>query len=550
MKSKLNSKDVNALKVIANKKRNEIIQYCSANGGYLSSNLSACEITVALNSVFDSNDRVIYCGSEINYTDKLLHARQIDDNEEINALSTALGICASRDIEHKKYNVVAVINSNNSFNGTNVDALNTIGLQKKKMVIVYNDDATIDQGIGFVDKIISNLRNTKTYNEIKGNVKEFLKPQKGGERIIEGIHNIKSNIRKSIVDEGIFGEYNIDYIGPVDGHNMQELLRAFEVAKTKEYPCVVHCITTKGKGLVFAESNTSERWIKCAPFDEYSGKFLVEENENLKCSSKIVSELILKKMDKIKDLCIISSSDKNYANLNELFAKYPDRCFEVGNSVCNALGFGLGLSQEKKIPFISIKSSKLSECFSILTKQIEKFNSQLIINLINDDNSDIEVLNALKNIKILNITNYNDLINSIDHIFEINEPIILRYPDSFMKTNENVENIKINVGKWQKVANNIIEDKVIICSKFDYESIKKIILDNNYKYTLINANYINPIDDVLLDEILIQTKNVYLDSELIKNRIMSKINISDFKADIKLINENDIKSFMDKVRKG
>lgn len=550
MKKELKTRDVNALKVVANKKRNEIIQHCAANGGYLSSNLSACELTVALNSVFNTNDRIVYCGSEINYTDKLLHGKEINDNEDIDALSMALGICSSRDIEHKKYNVVAVINSKNPFNGSNIDTLNTIGLQKKKIVIVYNDDATIDQGIGFVDKIVSNLRNTKTYNNIKDNVKEFLKPQKGGEKIIEGIHNFKSNIRKSVVDEGIFGEYNIDYIGPIDGHNMQELLRAFEIAKTKEYPCVVHCITTKGKGLVFAESNTSERWIKCAPFDEYTGKFLVEENDKLKYSSKIVANQILNKMDKMKDLCIISSSDKNYANLNELFAKYPDRCFEVGNSVCGALGFGLGLAQEKKIPFISLKSSKLSECFSILTKQIDNLDSQFIINLINDDNSDLEVLNSLKNIKILNINNYNDLLNSVDHILEIKEPIILRYPDSFMKISENINNTKINVGKWKKIANNIIEDKVIISSKFDYETIQKIILDNNYKYTLINADYINPLDEVLLDEILVQANDIYLDSELIKNKILSNININDFKANIKLIDENDIKSFMDKVRKG
>ena len=101
------------------------------------------------------------------------------------------------------------------------------------MIIVFNDDTSIDKGIGLVDKFVSNLRNTKTYTNIKDNVKDFIRPQKGGDKIIEGIHNIKSNIKKAVVDEGVFGEYNIDYIGPIDGHNINELIRAFETGTRK-----------------------------------------------------------------------------------------------------------------------------------------------------------------------------------------------------------------------------------------------------------------------------------------------------------------------------
>lgn len=540
---------ISEMKSLCSDLRDYIIKYVSKNGGYLSSNLSNVEISVALNKCFSEKDKILFNGEDCNYTNRILNGLDISNNECINSLSYGIGLCSSRDINHKDYNVVSVINSDNALSGTNIDTLNYIGLEKRKMIIVFNDDTSIDKGIGIVDKFISNLRNTKTYINLKEDVKELIRPKKGGEKIIEGIHNIKSNIKKSVIDEGVFGEYNIDYIGPVDGHNLDELIRAFEIAKNKEYPCVVHCITTKGKGYIYAESSTDESFVKTTPFDIKTGRKYIEESSGYINCKNLVSDNLLKLMSENKDMIAICPDNKNDASLNQVFAKYPDRSFDTGKGIEKGLGFACGLSLDGKIPFISIKSSDLAEGYQMLIKQVDKLKSSLIIGLLCDDYDDIQVLEDLKNTIIVTAKDSQELSNLLYTATKLDSPFIIRYANSLIKMQETKHFSKLEVGKWQNFANNVIGSTCIIANGLDIDMINKNIVDNKLPYTLINANYINPIDNELLKKVLTKAKHVFVYNNAVEDAILREANMNKYKCNITIIKRTDIKSLFKLIEK-
>lgn len=537
------------LKTLCNDIRGYIIKTVSENGGYLSGNLSDVEITVALNKSFNEEDKIIFNGPDMNYTNRILHGQEMLNEEHFNTLSNCLGICASRDLNHKDYNIISVINSDSALTRYNVETLNHIGNEKRKMIIVFNDDASIDKGIGIVDKFVSTLRNTRTYNNLKDNVKDFIRPQKGGEKIIEGIHNLKSNIKKSVIDEGVFGEYNIDYIGPVDGHNINELLRAFDIAKTKEYPCVVHCITTKGKGYVFAESNTNEAFVKTMPFDIKTGKkFIEEDDENTYCTSS-VSESLINLMNTNENIVVVSPDNKNVTRLNSIFAKYPERCFDSGSGIENSLGFACGFALDNKIPFVAINSSKLSEGYGILTSQIENLKLPFIIGLISDNDDDIKILKDIKNITVCTPSNSDELANLLYTATMSNHPFIIRYSNSLIKCKENQEIKEIDIGKWKKVANNNIGDVVIISNGSDVEKLTKIIKDNKYKYTLINATFVNPYDESMFNDILKKAKHTFVFNNGLEEKLLTYANEIKTKSIIHIIDKTDVKTLFKQIEK-
>lgn len=536
--------DINELKLMAGKLRNEIIDTCARNGGYLASNLSGVEITLALHHVFDENDKYFFNGPKNNYTQTLIKKEEISNEYRNNALANALGECIGRDIDHNDYNVISVINSQDVLTGSNINALNMIGLQKSKMVIVYNDDISIDNGIGFVDRFISNLRNTKTYNNLKDNVKEFLKPQKGGEKIIESIHNFKSNIKRNVIDEGMFGEYGIDYIGPVDGHNFQELIRAFEIAKAKDYPCVVHCISQKGKGYIFAESSTNEAWDYCGPFNVKSGKTLINEDEdNIRCS-RVISNAIVDHLENNEEIVVISTDNQNDASLTNIIAKYSDSCIDI-YSVENSLSIACSLAHQGKIPFVCMNTSKIPYAYDTLINEVSNIDKPLIIGLL-DNTNNYDLLKNL-NINIIEPSSYDELLNAFELGLSINKPLIIKYSNNLVKINKKYKKSKLDLGKWQKIVNNVIGSKVIISTGLDLDVIEKTIKSNNYKYTLINANFLNPIDDKLVKEIFSKAKYVYVNNSVIYTKLIEASNLKQFKGQIKLIDSKNIKSFFKQI---
>ncbi|MDO4197419.1 MAG: 1-deoxy-D-xylulose-5-phosphate synthase N-terminal domain-containing protein [Erysipelotrichaceae bacterium] len=410
--------DKNSLKNISSSITENIIEHVSKNGGYLSTNLSCVDVGLSLYSTF-KNDHVYYCGDELDliseiYTDN-------PDNESY-SLSSCLSDAIKRDLKNDNYNVVSVINSDYLRSGKAIESLNQIGAEKRKMIIVFNDDTTISQGIGLVDRFVSGLRNTRTYNTIKSNVKDVIRSNKNGEKYIEDIHNFKSSIKKSMIHEGIFGEYDIEYIGPVDGHNYNELCRALEVAKTKDYPVVVHCISTSGKGYKLAEANTNGAWKEVDRFDISTGKAYAGEADNYLYPKHIISNELSKMMITNENI-IILSKDILKDGISVLFGQYVNRCINTSSDAIS-LEMAAGFVRSGLYPYVCMNASELSTCYEQFSDYISKSAGGILISVIKDTD-DISYLKDLNNIELVDGENEEIIKNTVHEFTKNDKPTVL-----------------------------------------------------------------------------------------------------------------------------
>ena len=266
---------IRELNELAGDIRRFLIRSISETGGHLASNLGVVELTIALHYVFDSpRDKIFFDVGHQCYTHKILTGRassfgtlrrfhglsgfekRAESEHDVweaghssTSLSAALGMAVARDLNHENYAVVPVIGDGALGSGMALEALNEIGEEKRKMVIVFNDNnMSISKNVGAMAKSFANLRASNGYNRFKEGLKENLSHNDLGRSIYSGLMSFKQGIKETILDAGIFGEFNLEYMGPVDGHNLADLIQVLRVAEKHDGPVVVHVITRKGKG--------------------------------------------------------------------------------------------------------------------------------------------------------------------------------------------------------------------------------------------------------------------------------------------------------------
>ena len=552
IKSPLILKDLNdgELKQLCNQIREFIIDYCSKNGGYLAGNLSAVEVSVMLNRCFEKDDLLLFDGNDLNYTNKILNG--MTDELQVNSngaysLANAVGLAVSRDLDHKNHHVVVVVNSLDLLSGRYIEALNLISMLNKRLIIIFNDDTTIDKGIGLVDKLFSNLRNTHSYNNLKENVKGFIRPSKKGEEIIENIHNFKTSIKKNVLDEGIFSEYNIDYIGPIEGHSLKDLGRAFEIAKEKNYPVVVHCITTSGKGYKFAEASTNGSYNRVSPFNKETGEFRLNEKEDFLFAKNIVGRTFEKMMAENEEyLCVTSRNINDYGVAN-IFAKYPSRSFDTSSSGDNTLSFASGLAIDGKTCLVPLKSFELANSFRVLKNQICKLNKPMLIGVIDNGNLNYDLLTNLSNIYIFEPKDSTELQNVIYNAAKLDKPSIVIYPERCIEYTENKEFGEFKVGIWPENGNNDSEGTMILSSGYDLNEIEEIVSGNDMPYKVVETNSYLPMDEDFIKEKLPKAKKVVVYGKNLQDRLLKYINDNDLKVNIRFMERKGIKELFDNI---
>ena len=538
------------LKDLCSQIRGFIIDYCSKNGGYLSGNLSAVELSVVLNKVFEQDDLLLFDGNDLNYTNKILNGKidelQVNSNGAY-SLANAIGLAVSRDLDHAHHNVVCVVNSLDLLSGRYIEALNLISSLNRKLIIVFNDDTTIDKGIGLVDKMLSTLRNTRSYNSLKENVKGIIRPAKKGKEIIENIHNFKTNLKKNMLDEGIFSEYNIDYIGPIDAHNLKELERAFDIAKEKDYPVVVHCISTSGKGYKFAEASTNGSYNHVSPFNKNSGEFVLSEKEDFLFAKTIVGKTYEKMMADNENLLCITSRNSNDYGVTNIFAKYPLRSFDTSSSGDNTLSFASGLALDGKICLVPLKSFELANAFRVLKNQICKLDKPMLIGIIDNGNLNYDLLNNLDNVYIFEPKESIELQNIVYKAVSLDKPSIIIYPERCIEFKEVKETTEFAVGKWPVFGNNDSEEKIILSSGYDLNSIEEIVLANEMPVKVVEMNSYLPLDDGFIKEELPKYKKAFVYGKNLENKLLRYINENNLDINIVFLERRGVKELFDTI---
>ena len=532
----LNIKELNDL---AAQIRSFLIQSISETGGHLASNLGVVELTIALHYVFRSpEDKIFFDVGHQCYTHKILTGRaasfstlrrfhgmsgfekrseSIHDVWEAGhsstSLSAALGMAVARDLDHKDYQVVPVIGDGALSSGMALEALNEIGEEKRKMVIIFNDNnMSISRNVGAMAKSFSNLRASSGYNNFKDGLKENLSKNDLGKSIYSGLKSFKNGLKDSLIDKGIFGTFNLEYMGPVDGHNIHDLVQILKVAKKYEGPVVVHVITKKGKGYKFCENDMEGKWHGVGPFNPQTGKSLSSVPEGYEKWAALFSDTVLELADQNKDITVLTPAMIQGSSLQRFFAKYPDRSFDCGITEDHSMTFAAGLAISGKRPYIPVYSSFLQRAYDQINHDICRMDLPVVIGidhagLVGDDGEthhgiyDIGLLRPLPNMILAQPKDAEEARDLLYTAFRQKHPFALRYPKGVVKAPHDPKMHEVKIGSWE-MFKTTEHDKVFV---FTYgpnvRTVHDKLCNNHIPATVVNCRFFKPMDDEMLEEI-------------------------------------------------
>lgn len=387
--------------------RDFLIENISKTGGHFSSNLGIVELTVALHYVFDSpKDKFLFDVGHQAYVHKILTGRapmfnklkkyggmcgfqnrheSIHDPWEAGHSSTtisgATGLAIARDLKKENFEVISIIGDAALMSGESLEALNFLGGIDTKVIVILNDNnMSISRNVGGLSNFLSDVRMSYKYNQAKSNYTEILSQSAFGQKIFDVTKRVKDKVKRKILLDTPFSQFDLDYIGPVDGHNIEELIRALETVKNLDHSVVLHVLTKKGKGYEPAEKDRSGVYHSVGAFDIVKGIQPVLDKEKHSWSQS-VSDHVEYLMNKHDDICVITPAMITGSCLQKIFKNYPDRSFDVGIAEEHAMTLAAGLSQGKEFPFLSVYSSFFQRAYDQLNHDIARMNLPCLIGI-------------------------------------------------------------------------------------------------------------------------------------------------------------------------
>lgn len=531
--------NITELEDLSTEIREFLIQNISKTGGHFSSNLGIVELTVALHYVFNSpQDKLVFDVGHQSYVHKILTGRakdfpklrkygglsgfqkrkeSIHDHWEAGHSSTAIsagvGMAIARDLNQDRGEIICIVGDAALMSGESFEALNHLGSINSKVIIILNDnDMSISKNVGGLSNFLSDIRISTQYKNVKNNYISFLNQSQVGKKIYKFTKQLKDKMKQNILDDNIFMEFGLDYIGPINGHDFHDLINALEVAKKLDHSVVVHVHTTKGKGYPLAEHDRKGAYHGVSPFDYRIG--LQSSTDSSSTSwSHIVASQVKKWMEKDENVVTITPAMISGCCLEECFQSFPKRCFDVGIAEEHAMTLAAGLSAAGKLPFITIYSSFLQRAYDQLNHDIARMDLPCLVGidrsgLVGADGEthhgvfDIGLLTPLPNFIIMtpkNALEARQMINTALH--NRNHPYAMRFPKgSIIDSEVDVDEI-ITVGSWEKVIYQKEQNLTIITYDAKVEKVQKMICEHKLSVNLINARFIKPLDEHMLNEL-------------------------------------------------
>lgn len=523
--------------------RSFLINKLSKTGGHLAPNLGVVELTLALHKVFNSpKDKLIWDVGHQSYVHKILTGRgdQFDTLRQYKglcgfpkrsesehdvwetghsstSLSAALGMSVARDLKHENFDVVAIIGDGALTGGMALEALNDIGHQKRNMIIVLNDnEMSIAPNVGALHNMLNRIRSGNKYNRAKEDLEYLMKkiPAFGG-KLASVAERVKDRLKYLLVSGVFFEELGITYLGPVDGHNLHDLIHNLNYAKKRKGPVLIHVLTQKGKGYKPAEMDEVGTWHGTGPYKIESGAF-IKPVAVAPAYSQVVNDTLQDLARNDDRIVVISPAMVVGSKLEGFGREFPDRLFDVGIAEQHAATFAAGLATQKMKPVLSIYSTFMQRAYDQLVHDICRQNLNVVIavdraGLVGADGEthqgifDIGFLRSLPNLTIMMGKDENELRNMIHTAIQYDEgPIAVRYPRG---NGIGVERAKqpelIPIGKWEVLREG--NDAALLSFgpmlQIALEAAKQLENDN-IKLQVINARFIKPLDHQMLSELV------------------------------------------------
>ena len=530
---------VSELKELASEIRSFLIESIAKTGGHLSSNLGVVELSLAMHYVFRSPiDKLIFDVGHQSYVHKILTGR-INDfktlrqfkgmsgfqkrRESIHdvweaghsstSLSAALGMAIARDLRGETHQVAALIGDGALSSGMSMEALNQIGSEGRNMVIIFNDNnMSISQNVGAMDEAFTKLRTSKPYNNLKHDVSDMLSQSKAGNNLLKGMRQLKNTLKENVVDTSIFGEFNLDYIGPVDGHDLRMLIKVLEIARKHKGPIVVHVITKKGKGYSFAEEDKEGIWHGVSSFDPKSGKTLAQMPPQHASWSEVIAEALIEAAKQDERILALTPAMISGSKLNKFFSMFPERSFDCGIAEEHCVTLAAALAQSGMRPFVSVYSSFMQRAYDQIQQDAARMDLPVVFGidrcgLVGEDGEthhgvfDISMLRAIPNLILSQPKDSREAQALLKTAFAQNHPFAIRYPRGSVKFQFDREIQAIPVGSWT-IHETTSKDRIVLIS---YGSdVDKMIAKaevNQLPVSVVNARFFKPLDEQMLQRI-------------------------------------------------
>ena len=546
---KLDKKD---LPELAKECREVLIETVSKNGGHLASNLGVVELTIALHRVFCSpKDKIIWDVGHQCYTHKLLTGRYNEfstirtenglsgftkpDESEHDlfysghssvSISQALGLATANSLKNEKNTTVAVIGDGAFTGGLAYEALNNAGRVGKRLIVILNDnEMSISKNVGSVARYLAVIRSSPRYYKLKENTEKALnKIPLVGAGLSELVYKLKTRLKNMIYKSTFFEDLGFRYMGPIDGHNIDQLCEALESAKMiKDMPVLLHINTIKGKGYDFAEKDPSE-------FHGVS-KFNINTGEPIYSGKNFSSEfgrLICDMAHNDKRICAVTAAMALGTGLNDFSLNFPERFFDVGIAEEHAVTFCAGLAKGGMLPVFSVYSTFLQRCFDQVVHDGTMQNLHMILAIdragfVGEDGVshqgilDASFLNSIPGITVFSPTTYEGLRQCLVRAaYHTQGVVAVRYPRGEEKPiPENIVNVSENYDIYGNIkAKNYIVTYGRIFSHAC--TARDLLIKDGRDFSVIRLNRIKPIDRQAVEQTL-GSENIYFFEEGIKN---------------------------------
>ena len=537
--------NINEKKQLAEEIRKYILEVVSKNGGHLASNLGVVELTIALHSIFNvPNDKIVWDVGHQTYVHKIITGRreELKNIRKLNgiagfpktkesksdcfntghsstSISAALGMARARDLKGQDNSVIAVIGDGALTGGMALEALNDAGFSKCKMTVILNDnEMSISPNIGGLNKFLGKLRTKKLYTRTNNLVKRKMnKIPIVGKPAVRIIQKIKRAIKQLVIQRMFFEDIGFTYLGPVDGHNIEELESILMTSKEVRGPVLIHVLTKKGKGYEIAENNP-DKFHATGPFDIETGKSKKEKKPDY---SKIFGEKLVELANDNDKIVAITASMKDGTGLTKFKQEFPYRFFDVGIAEQHAVTLAAGMAQEGLIPVVPIYSSFYQRAYDQVIHDVAMQDLHVIMcvdraGIVGADGEthqgtlDMAFFRLVPNLVIMAPKDFKELEDMLEFAVELKKPITIRYPrggeDSKIKFE--IHN-KIELGKSEILQ----EGKDVTIIAIGKMVAKAMNVANGLKEDgidaeVINARFLKPFDEKTIKQSIEKTKNV------------------------------------------
>ena len=443
--------------------REFLIENISKTGGHLAGNLGVVELSVALETVFNTEkDRLVFDVGHQSYVHKMLTGRQADfahlrqfggisgfpkpsesqtdafvAGHASSSVSIAMGMARARTLLGEDYEVVAVLGDGAATGGMAYEGLNDAAASREPITIILNDnEMSIGKNVGGMSNHLSKLRSSRNYLEAKRAYRNFIKRLPGGETIYSLTSRAKNRLKRFLLPGTIFENMGFTYLGPADGHDLPSLISLLNAAKELREPVLVHVVTQKGRGYRFAEEDPA-KFHGIGRFDPATGKKL---GEKVKTYSDAFGETMVELAQKNPRVCAITAAMPGGTGLLRFMSRFPERLFDVGIAEEHAVSMAGGLAKQGMIPVVAIYSTFLQRAYDQILQDVAMLDLHVVFavdraGLVGDDGPthhgvfDVGFLRQIPNMRILNPASLAEQQEMLRWAVEENtHPVAIRYP--------------------------------------------------------------------------------------------------------------------------